>query len=201
MWHDLMHLDVSFWEKAVRTVLVYLLVLALLRLGGKRDMAQLNTFDLVVMLLLVTILQNAVIGPDDSLAGAAFGALVLMVANGLMVKATLISERFSRIVEGVPVTLVRGGTWLPEVIRRNRLRRTDLEVAVRGQGGDAGAEADQVTLQPNGMLLVTLRKGDQAADKNDVAALGEELSQLRRELADLRQELAERREHWPRRPS
>ncbi|MGW3933401.1 DUF421 domain-containing protein [Streptomyces microflavus] len=192
MWHDLMHLDVSFWEKAVRTILVYLLVLALLRLGGKRDMAQLNTFDLVVMLLLVTILQNAVIGPDDSLLGAAFGALVLIVANALMVKATLISDRFSRIVEGVPVTLVRDGTWLPEVIRRSRLRRTDLEVAVRGQGGDAGAEADQVTLQPNGMLLVTLRESDQAADKSDVAALSAELRGLRGEIADLRQELAER---------
>ncbi|MFJ6699475.1 DUF421 domain-containing protein [Streptomyces sp. NPDC091272] len=189
MWHDLMHSDVSFLEKGARTVLVYLLVLVLLRLGGKRDLAQLNTFDLVVMLLLVTILQNAVIGPDDSVAGAAFGALVLILANGVMVKATMLSDRFSRLVEGVPVTLVRNGTWLPQAISRTRLRRSDLEVAVRSQGGDGGIEADEVTLQPSGMLLVTLRKGDQAADKNDVAHLRAELADLRGELAALRSEL------------
>ncbi|WP_424217308.1 DUF421 domain-containing protein (plasmid) [Streptomyces sp. BI20] len=192
MWHDLMHPDLSLLEKAVRTVLVYVLVLVLLRLGGKRDLAQLNTFDLVVMLLLVTILQNAVIGSDDSVAGAAFGAFVLILANGLTVKATMVSERFRRVVEGRPVTLVRDGTWLPEVIGRNRLRRTDLEVAVRAQGGDAGIEADEVTLQPNGTLLVTLRKGDQGADKNDVAALNAELVRLRREVAELRRDIAAR---------
>lgn len=192
MWHDLMQSDVSFIEKGVRTVVVYVLVLVLLRLGGKRDVAQLNTFDLVVMLLLVTILQNAVIGPDDSVLGAAFRALVLLLVNGFMVRGTMMSDRFSRLVEGVPVTLVRDGTWLPKVISRNRLRRSDLEVAVRSQGGDAGIEADEVTLQPSGTLLVTLRRGDQAADKNDVAFLSAELAELRGELAVLRRELRER---------
>ncbi|MCX4679440.1 DUF421 domain-containing protein [Streptomyces sp. NBC_01433] len=192
MWHNLVDTDMSYLEKAVRTVLVYVLVLVLLRLAGKRDLAQLNTFDLVVSLLLVTILQNAVIGPDESVAGGAFGALILILANGLMVRGTMMSDRFSRLVEGVPVTLVRDGTWLPKAISRNRLRRSDLEVAVRSQGGDGGAEASEVTLQPSGTLLVTLRKSDQAADKNDVAALSAELTALRAELATLRRELAAR---------
>ncbi|WP_405494895.1 DUF421 domain-containing protein [Nocardia sp. NBC_00511] len=164
---------------------MYFVVLLLLRLAGKRDLAQLNTFDLIAMLLLASTLQNAVIGPDNSVTGAAFGALVLILINGAMVRATIMSPRFSRLVEWLPATLVSDGNWMPKEISRNRLRRSDLELAVRNQDGDAGVEAAEVVLQPSGMLLVTLRKGDQAADKNDVAA-------LRAELAALRQELHER---------
>ncbi|MFD9428005.1 MULTISPECIES: YetF domain-containing protein [unclassified Streptomyces] len=92
----------------------------------------------------------------------------------------------------VPVTLVRDGTWLPKAISRNRLRRSDLEVTVRSQDGDGGAEASEVTLQPSGTLLVTLRKSDQAADKNDVVALSAELTALRTELDMLRREMTAR---------
>ncbi|MFC7303735.1 DUF421 domain-containing protein [Streptomyces monticola] len=182
MWHDLMDVGISYGEKAVRTVLVYLVVLVLLRLAGKRDMAQLNTFDLVVMLLLSNVVQNAIIGPDNSVTGAAFGAAVLIAVNAVLVRWMTVSERVGRLLEGTPVTLARDGAWLPAVIRRAGLRRADLDVAVRRQGGDDVAEAAEVSLEPGGTLLVTLRDGDQAADKNDVAALRAEIAALRREL-------------------
>ncbi|MFE7772496.1 DUF421 domain-containing protein [Streptomyces sp. NPDC057445] len=183
MWDDLMNVGISYGEKAVRTVLVYLVILVLLRWGGKREIAQLNTFDLVVMLLLANVVQNAIIGPDDSVAGAAFAAAVLLAVNTVMVRAASLSSRLGRLLEGSPVVLARDGQWLPTAIRRSGLSRADLDVAVKRQGGDDVSETTTVSLEPSGSLLVGLRKGDQAADKNDVAALQAEIAALRQQLA------------------
>ncbi|SDJ44251.1 DUF421 domain-containing protein [Streptomyces indicus] len=182
MWHDLVDAGIPYGEKALRTVAVYLIVLVLLRFAGKRDLAQLNTFDLVVMLLLSNVVQNAVIGPDDSVTGAAFGAAVLMVVNAAMVRAAQASDRLGRLLEGTPVELARDGRWLAGPVRRYGLRTADLDVAVRRQGGDDVAETTTVSLEPGGTLLVTLRDGDQAADKNDIAQLRAELALLREQL-------------------
>ena len=67
IWNDLFVSGVPLLEKVLRTVLVYVAIVVLLRLIGKRNLAQLNTFDLVVVLLLSNVVQNAIIGPDDSL--------------------------------------------------------------------------------------------------------------------------------------
>ena len=83
---DLFRMGEPVLEKGVRTVAVYAGVLLLLRLGGKRDLAQLNSFDLVVLLLLSNVVQNAVIGADDSLAGGLLGAVVLVAVNGAIVR-------------------------------------------------------------------------------------------------------------------
>ncbi|WP_254706741.1 DUF421 domain-containing protein [Streptomyces lunaelactis] len=177
-----MSAGISYGEKAMRTVLVYLVVLVLLRWGGKRELAQLNTFDLVVMLLLANVVQNAIIGPDNSVAGAAFGAAVLLAVNALLVRAASLSSRLGRLLEGSPVVLARDGQWLPSEVRRSGLSRADLDVAVKRQGGDDVSETTTVSLEPSGSLLVSLRDGDQAADKNDVAALRAEIAALRQQL-------------------
>ncbi|MER7176342.1 DUF421 domain-containing protein [Streptomyces mesophilus] len=186
MWHDLVDVGIPYGEKAVRTVAVYLIVLVLLRFAGKRDLAQLNTFDLVVMLLLSNVVQNAVIGPDNSVTGAALGAAVLLAVNGVVVRAAQASGRLGQILEGSPVDLARDGRWLPRTVRRYGLRIADLDVAVRRQGGDDVAEASAVSLEPGGTLLVTLKDGDQAADKNDIAVLRAEIAQLREQLGRTR---------------
>ena len=85
MWTDLTHLDISVLDKIIRTVVVYLALIVLLRLAGKRDLAQLNSFDLIVVLLLSNVVQNAVIGPDNSLLGGLIGAAVLIAANAFLV--------------------------------------------------------------------------------------------------------------------
>ena len=81
MIHHLVHLGIPPWEKAVRTVTVYVAILGLLHLAGKRSLAQLNTFDLVVLLLLSNVVQNAIIGPDNSLLGGLLGAVILVGLN------------------------------------------------------------------------------------------------------------------------
>ncbi|KOU25155.1 hypothetical protein ADK52_12835 [Streptomyces sp. WM6372] len=173
-----LHGDVPYLEKALRTIGVYVLILALLRIVGKRQLAQLSTFDLVVMLLLANVVQNAVIGPDNSVVGAAFGAAVLLGVNSVVVRTAARYEWLGRLLEGSPTTLARDGHWLTRVIRRNGLRRADLDAAVRHQGGDDVTETTEVTLEPGGALVVQLAEANQSADKSDIAALKAALTTL-----------------------
>ncbi|NEB07117.1 DUF421 domain-containing protein, partial [Streptomyces sp. SID13726] len=107
-----LHSEIPYPEKALRTIGVYVLILLLLRIVGKRQLAQLNTFDLVVMLLLANVVQNAVIGPDNSVLGAAFGAAVLLAVNNVVVRAAARYEWLGRLLEAPPTTLARDGHWL-----------------------------------------------------------------------------------------
>ncbi|MFF4105320.1 DUF421 domain-containing protein [Streptomyces sp. NPDC001903] len=181
-----LHGDIPYLEKALRTIGVYVLILVLLRIVGKRQLAQLSTFDLVVMLLLANVVQNAVIGPDDSVLGAAFGAAVLLAANNVVVRAAARYEWLGRLLEGTPTTLARDGHWLTAVIRRNGLRRADLDAAVRHQGGDDVTETKEVTLEPGGALVVQLAEPEQSADKSDIAALKAALAILEEKVDALR---------------
>src|SRR6266511_5215762 len=99
---DLWTLGVPVAEKVVRTVLVYGGLAVLLRVAGKRNLAQLNSFDLVVVLLLSNVVQNAIIGPDDSLTGGLLGAAVLVAVNASVVRGVARAPRLSRWFEGSP---------------------------------------------------------------------------------------------------
>ena len=100
MWTDLTHLDISVLDKIIRTVVVYWALIVLLRLAGKRDLAQLNSFDLIVMLLLSNVVQNAIIGPDNSLLGGLIGATVLIAANAFLVRVVRPNRRVTALLEG-----------------------------------------------------------------------------------------------------
>src|SRR5689334_16316512 len=133
MWTDLTHLGVSVPDKLLRTVAVYLALAVLLRIAGKRELAQLNTFDLVVMLLLSNVVQNAVIGPDNSLTGGLLGAAVLLGINSVVVRATRRSVRAAAVIDGTPTILAHDGAWDREALRREGLREADVDAAVRRQ--------------------------------------------------------------------
>ena len=156
MWHHLMHLDLSVWEKVARTVAVYLVLAVLVRLAGKRDLAQLNAFDLVVVLLLSNVVQNAVIGPDNSLLGGAIGAAVLVAVNAGVVRAARRSDGVARLLEGTPTTLARDGQWDPAALRREGLRQADVEAALRRQNANSVNDVEAVSIEP-GDAIVTIR--------------------------------------------
>src|SRR3954451_13230284 len=111
MTHTLFHLDIPLLEKVIRTVVVYGALAVLLRLAGKRDLAQLNTFDLVVVLLLSNVVQNAIIGNDNSLTGGLLGAAVLIVVNSLVVRASVASPAIAKLFEGTETRLVENGRY------------------------------------------------------------------------------------------
>ncbi|MFB6946668.1 DUF421 domain-containing protein [Streptomyces sp. NPDC060286] len=100
MWHDLLSVQVPIAEKVLRTVGVYALIVILFRLSGKRGLANLNTFDFVVIFLLSNVVQNAVIGNDNSLLGGAIGATTLVAVNAALNRWLAVNERAVRLVEG-----------------------------------------------------------------------------------------------------
>ena len=184
---DLWHVQIPLDEKVIRTVLVYGGLALLLRLGGKRDLAQLNSFDLVVMLLLSNVVQNAVIGNDNSLAGGLFGAAVLVAINAVMVRLVNRHPRLIRIFEGSDTVLIEDGQPLRRVIKRMGLRLGDIAAAVRRQGANDLTEVQRAVLSPGGALVVTLEEEAQDVTRADMHHFQQ---QLREELrADLRTEM------------
>ena len=178
MWNNLMHLDVSVWEKVVRTVVVYLVLAVLIRLAGKRDLAQLNAFDLVVMLLLSNVVQNAVIGPDNTLLGGVIGAVVLIGFNAAVVRSARRSDVLGRALEGTPTVLARDGAWDEEALRREGLRKADAEAALRRQNANSVRDVKSVSIEPGGAIVAELREDLQAATHADIARIEAKLDAL-----------------------
>jgi len=178
MWNDLMDLGISLPDKILRTIAVYAVLVVLIRLAGKRDLAQLNSMDLVVMLLLSNVVQNAIIGPDDSLLGGVIGAAVLLLANAVVVRSIGANEKVARVMEGVPTVLARDGEWDPEALRREGLRRADVDAAIRRQGADGIQEIEELSLEPGGAIVAKLLPGDQNASVADIERLEAKLDEL-----------------------
>jgi uncharacterized membrane protein YcaP (DUF421 family) len=176
--HDLFTSGVPLVEKVLRTVAVYLGLLLLLRLGGKRDLAQLNTFDLVVLLLLSNVVQNAVIGNDNSLWGGMLGAVTLIAVNSVLVRLAQSNDRAVQLLGGAPETLARDGRLDSPALRRLGLRAADVVVALRRQGASTLAEVERATLEPGGSIVVDLKPDAEAATKGDLARLEAKLDRL-----------------------
>jgi uncharacterized membrane protein YcaP (DUF421 family) len=185
MWGDLATIGVPLADKIIRTVVVYLALLVLLRLVGKRDLAQLNSFDLVVMLLLSNVVQNAIIGEDNSLVGGLVGAVTLLAVNWLVAWLAAGPARIGRLLEGAPTVLAEGGRYRWATLRRLGLRRADVDVAIARQGGSGVEQTQQVSLEPGGTVLVELRPGDLNATRDDLAAIQRQLAALERQVATL----------------
>jgi uncharacterized membrane protein YcaP (DUF421 family) len=126
--------DVSVAEKLVRSVVVYLFLLVAFRLCGKRQLGQLSAFDLVVLLIISNVVQNAVIGNDNSLGGGLIGATAILLLNLVVAYVTFRFKRADRVVEHSPTLLVRHGRVLRDNLRRERLGPRDLRAALRHHG-------------------------------------------------------------------
>jgi uncharacterized membrane protein YcaP (DUF421 family) len=165
-------------EKALRTVIVYLAVLVLLRLFGKRTAAQLNSFDLVVLLLVSNVVQNAIIGPDNSLLGGVIGAAILVAANDAVVRIFRRSGRLDRALEGTQARLVENGSFLDDELRRLGIRQSDLEVALRRQGAEHVSQVQTAELYPSGAVVVDLDRAARDATFGDIERLERKLDGL-----------------------
>ena len=176
--HDLFTTGIPLAEKVIRTVAVYVGILLLLRLAGKRDLAQLNTFDLVVLLLLSNVVQNAVIGNDNSLIGGLVGAVTLVVVNSAIVRVVRRSDMAVTLMEGSAEVLARDGELQEATLNRLGVRPADVIVALRRQGASTLDEVAAATLEPGGTILVKLRQDAENATKGDVARLEAKLDRL-----------------------
>jgi uncharacterized membrane protein YcaP (DUF421 family) len=179
MSERLFSIGIPISEKIIRTVLVYGTLLILLRLGGKRTAAQLNSFDLVVLLLVSNVVQNSVIGPDNSLLGGLIGAGVLVGVNDVISRLARRNDAIDHAMEGTETRLVEDGAFLEGELRRLGIRTADLEVALRRQGAEHVVQVKQADLYPSGAIIVHLRPEAHAASLGDVDRLERKLDQLR----------------------
>src|ERR1035438_642852 len=134
MIDNMFHLPLPILEKLVRPVIVYLVLVALLRLFGKRELAQLNPFDLVVLLSLSNTVQNAIIGDDNSVTGGVIGAFGLLAINWLVARVLFRSQRLTRALEGRATVLIRNGQLDKKAMERESLTREELLDVIHRQG-------------------------------------------------------------------
>src|SRR5215470_16770928 len=134
MWHHIIYPDISILEKLIRPGLVYAFLIAGLRLAGKRELAQLNAFDLVVLLTLSNTVQNAIIGNDNSVSGGIIGATTLLVVNYIVVRFLYFHEPLDRLIEGEPEVLIDCGQLKKNVLEKELITVQELEEAAHKQG-------------------------------------------------------------------
>jgi uncharacterized membrane protein YcaP (DUF421 family) len=185
LWTDLIHSDVSILEKIVRPILVYLFLIVGLRLAGKRELAQLNPFDLVVLLTLSNTVQNAIIGNDNSVLGGLIGATTLLVINYIAVRFFYTHDRLDRIIEGKADVLIDNGRVKEDRLKKELITRTELEAAARRQGFASLDECDRAVLEPGGTISFIGKKPSPDATRHD--ELMAKLDDVLRELAELKQ--------------
>lgn len=183
-WNDILHPEVSILEKIVRPVLVYFFLVAGLRLAGKRELAQLNPFDLVVLLTLSNTVQNAIIGPDNSVAGGLIGASTLLLVNYFVVRFFSRHERLERLVVGEPDILIEGGEIKSDNLKKELITLSELEAAARKQGFESLDEVERAVLEPGGTFSFIAKKRTPEMVRHD--ELLERLDAIARELQSLR---------------
>jgi uncharacterized membrane protein YcaP (DUF421 family) len=155
-WSNMFTLgDAVTWpEKILRPMIVYISLIVLLRLVGKRELAQLNPLDLVVILSLSNTVQNAIIGDDTSLVGGIVGAAALLFINSAVAYLKYRAARVEEIVEGKPVVLIENGEVDKGVMKRELMTESDLDIVAHENGLDAAGDIEKLVLDPNGSFLV-----------------------------------------------
>jgi len=154
MWNDMFVVGLPILEKIIRPILVYLALVVLLRIFGKRELAQLNPFDLVVLLSLSNTVQNAIIGNDNSVTGGVIGAITLLATNYLVVRFLFKHRRLDQMVEGKSTTLIDRGKILQKNLAKELLSHSELLTVLHRQGFDDVAEVEQCVLEPSGTFAV-----------------------------------------------
>jgi uncharacterized membrane protein YcaP (DUF421 family) len=154
IWTNLFTLKVPVGEKILRPIAVYLFLVLMLRIFGKRELAQLNPFDLVVLLSLSNTVQNAIIGDDNSLLGGLIGASSLLLTNYLVVRFLFRHRRLDQVIEGTPTKLIEKGKIIKKNLSKELLSVSELTAVAHRQGFASLSELDSCVLEPGGTFFL-----------------------------------------------
>jgi uncharacterized membrane protein YcaP (DUF421 family) len=183
MWHNLFVPDLSVAEKIIRPVLIYMFLVVAVRAAGRRELAQLNSFDLVVLMMLANTVQNATIGNDNSMVGGLIGVSALLAVNWVVVRFLYRHPAVDRLLEGEPVELIRDGRVLRRQLEREVITEEELMEAVRKQGLRDAADVDRAVLETGGTISVVPRRPTRVEER--VHRLDVKLDRIAEELAHL----------------
>jgi uncharacterized membrane protein YcaP (DUF421 family) len=147
------------WETVIRTTVVYFAILVGLRLAGKRQLGQMTVFDLVVLLLISNAVQNAMVGPDNSLIGGIVAAAVILALNYGVSRIGLRWRSLRGLVEGSPTVLLLHGEIIPAALRREGLDEETLGAALREHGFETPDQIEMAVLEADGSISVVPADG------------------------------------------
>jgi uncharacterized membrane protein YcaP (DUF421 family) len=183
IWKDMFYVALPIAEKILRPIFVYVFLIVSLRLSGKRELVQLNPFDLVVLLTLSNTVQNAIIGDDNSVTGGVIGATSLLVVNYLVVRFLYNHRSLDQMVEGHADILIEGGKVKTQRLKKELITIAQLEAAARKQGFDSLSDVDQCVLEPGGTIsFIGKRPG---TDESRHREMMKRMDQLMTQIAKL----------------
>ncbi|QHN02341.1 DUF421 domain-containing protein [Granulicella sp. WH15] len=187
MSQSMFQMQLPLLEKIVRPMIVYVVLIFFLRLFGKRELAQLNPFDLVVLLSLSNTVQNAIIGNDNSVSGGIIGAFSLLTVNWVLSRILFRLPRLNQALEGTSTTLIVDGRVDEAALKREALTETELLSVLHRQSFDHFHEVRRCVLEPSGTFYVEgIQPSPEEAQNTEIL---ESLARLTREIEDLRAEL------------
>jgi uncharacterized membrane protein YcaP (DUF421 family) len=141
-------------EVAVRTAIIYVVILVGVRLSGKREVGQMTPFDLTLLLLLSNAVQNAMTGADTSLLGGVIAAVTLLVMNYVVAEGSGLNRRFRKLVQGSPALLIHNGKVIESHMAREHVSHDELERAIREHGVAHQRDVALAVLEVDGSISV-----------------------------------------------
>jgi uncharacterized membrane protein YcaP (DUF421 family) len=185
IWNDMWVVGLPIVEKILRPIIVYFFLVVSLRLSGKRELVQLNPFDLVVLLTLSNTVQNAIIGNDNSVTGGVIGASSLLIVNYLVVRFLYGHKRLDELVEGRADVLIQDGKLHKQNLKRELITTAQLEAAARKQGFETLDEVAKCVLEPGGTLsFIGKKPGTDELRHQDLVM---RMERMRQEIGRLRE--------------
>lgn len=188
MIDSMFHLHLPLLEKILRPIIVYVCLVFFVRLFGKRELAQLNPFDLIVLLCLSNTVQNAIIGDDNSVSGGIIGVFSLLGINFLLTRVLFRTPALNQIIEGKETVLIEHGKVDWNAMKREALSELELKTVLHKQGLNDYSEVQRCVLEPSGNFYVEekdpLREGKERGEiLQQITALTAEVQELKAMLA------------------
>ena len=184
MFSDMFVVGAPLLEKIIRSLIVYFFLVVGLRLAGKREMAQLNPFDFVVLLTLSNAVQNAIIGNDNSVTGGIISAIVLLATNYLVARFLFSHAKIEEAFEGTSDVLIDHGRIQYRNLKKELITLADLEIAAHKQGFNYLQDIDHCTLEPGGVITFVAKKP--ASEEVRHGEIMDHLIAIQREVASLK---------------
>ena len=170
IWGTLFQPKPSWLEKLIRPLIVYVFLLVAFRFSGKRELGQATLFDFLIVLLISNVVQNAMIGDDNSIGGAFGGVAVLLTLSWLLNRVTARSRPTRLLLEGAPTLLVHDGVVLEAALKKEAVSDNDLRCALREQGIASLKEVRYAILELDGHITVIRRDAAVPESSDDCVA-------------------------------
>ena len=169
MHPDFLIPEISILEKMIRPLSVYIFLLVAFRIFGKRELGSIGPFDLVIWLTISNVLQNAMIGADNSLTGGLIGATTMFGANWCLARLSYSFPTFEKLIQAEPTVLVENGRILQQNLAKELLTEEDLRHALRKNQVDLDEELPylrKVLFESDGSITIVRRlHGDRGFQK------------------------------------